>query len=75
MQKTFKTVARITGGIVLLLVGVLGLFLPILQGWLFLGAGLLLLFPKNTKTGRRIRTWMKEKRSQVAERIRRRKGR
>ncbi|MCX7817677.1 MAG: hypothetical protein N2652_00425 [Kiritimatiellae bacterium] len=34
---------RLGGGVALLVLGVLGLFLPVLQGLLFLGAGLALL--------------------------------
>src|SRR5262245_35743696 len=38
-----KRIVRIVAGVVFLVLGVLGLFLPILQGVLFLGVGLLLL--------------------------------
>ena len=75
MQDTVKRALRITGGILLLGLGVLGLFLPILQGWLFLGMGLLLLFPKDTRIGRRIRSWLKDKQGDLKDRIDARLGR
>mgnify|MGYP007065733507 CR=1 FL=1 len=75
MRDTVKRAIRITGGILLLGLGVLGLFLPILQGWLFLGMGLLLLFPKDTRMGRRIRAWLKEKQGDLKQRIDARLGR
>ncbi len=43
MRPDFRRIARLIGGWALLLLGVVGLFLPILQGWLFLLAGLLIL--------------------------------
>ena len=74
MKKTVKAMIRIIGGSVLLLLGVLGLFLPILQGWLFLALGLLVIFPKDTKAGRRIRAWLTKKKGQVMERFRKRRS-
>ncbi|MBW1981085.1 MAG: hypothetical protein JRJ12_07670 [Deltaproteobacteria bacterium] len=41
------TVLRYLAGIVFLILGVIGLFLPILQGVFFILVGLLLLFPRN----------------------------
>lgn len=75
MRETVRHTLRITGGILLMGLGILGLFLPILQGWLFLGMGLLLLFPKDTWLGRKIRAWLKEKRGDLRDRIDRRLGR
>ncbi|MFO7768361.1 MAG: hypothetical protein R6W82_05340 [bacterium] len=75
MRETVKRGLRITGGVLLLVLGVLGLFLPILQGWLFLGMGLLLLFPRDTRTGRRIRAWLKRRREGLREGIEERMGR
>ncbi len=43
MRPDFRRMARLIGGWALLLLGVVGLFLPILQGLLFLLAGLLIL--------------------------------
>jgi len=40
---SLKSAARLTGGIVLTLIGVAGLVLPILPGWLFLIPGLMIL--------------------------------
>ena len=43
MKRTAKRVARIAVGVLLLVLGVIGLFLPILQGLLFLALGAVLL--------------------------------
>ena len=43
MRSDFRRIARLISGWALLLLGVVGLFLPILQGSLFLLAGLLIL--------------------------------
>lgn len=37
---------RLSLGLVLLLIGIVGLFLPVLQGWLMIGMGALLLAPE-----------------------------
>ena len=53
---------RITAGVVLILAGVVGGFIPILQGWVFILAGISLLSPES-RTARRIllsiRLWAK----------------
>ncbi|MFP3869205.1 MAG: hypothetical protein ACLFUU_13815 [Desulfobacteraceae bacterium] len=38
-----RRIVRITAGVILILLGIPGLVLPILQGWLFLALGALLL--------------------------------
>ena len=38
-----KKLARITFGVVLVIIGIIGGFLPILQGWMFLIPGLIIL--------------------------------
>lgn len=43
MHSDFRRLARLIGGWALLLLGVVGLFLPIVQGFLFLLAGLFIL--------------------------------
>lgn len=43
-------VVRITLGIVFLILGVIGGFIPILQGWVFILLGVLVLFPKSKFT-------------------------
>jgi len=43
LSVNLKDVARLTGGIVLTLIGIAGLLLPILPGWLFLIPGLMIL--------------------------------
>jgi uncharacterized membrane protein YbaN (DUF454 family) len=41
------TILRYVAGIVFLILGIIGLFLPILQGILFILIGLALIFPRN----------------------------
>lgn len=40
---------RITAGVALLLIGIIGLLIPILQGWLFLALAVPLISPKHGK--------------------------
>lgn len=46
MKRSVRRFTRLGLGILSLSVGLAGLFLPILQGWLFLGIGALLLSPE-----------------------------
>lgn len=46
-------------GSALVLVGIVGLFLPILQGWLMIFAGLAMLSP-HSRHARRILNWLKD---------------
>lgn len=45
MNKKIKKIIRITSGILLILAGIAGLFLPILQGIAMIIAGILLVHP------------------------------
>lgn len=53
-------VIAITSGSALILFGIAGLFLPILQGWLMIIAGLAVLSPYSRRA-RRIMNYLKEK--------------
>jgi hypothetical protein len=53
-------VLRLSVGGVLLLVGVIGLFVPILQGWLFIFAGLSVMAPESP-TAHRALDWTKSR--------------
>lgn len=53
-------VIAITSGSALILFGIAGLFLPILQGWLMIIAGLAVLSPYSRRA-RRIMNFLKEK--------------
>jgi hypothetical protein len=46
-QESRMTILRYVAGIVFLILGIIGLFLPILQGILFILIGLALIFPRN----------------------------
>jgi hypothetical protein len=55
-----RAAARITGGVVLVIVGIIGLILPIMPGWIFLIPGLVMLsdyFPPI----KRLVEWAKKK--------------
>jgi uncharacterized protein len=54
MKKKFKRILVISLGIFFLLLGVVGLVLPVLQGWLFIAIGLLLL----SMYSPRLRAWI-----------------
>ena len=54
MHASVRRVIRICLGILLILLGIAGLFLPLLQGMLFISAGILLLAPNS-----RISQWIK----------------
>lgn len=61
-----KGVLRHVAGWGFLLLGVAGLFLPVLQGWLFIGLGALLLSP-DVPVFRRLLDWI-ERRSPTLKR-------
>jgi uncharacterized protein YqgC (DUF456 family) len=69
--KTVLPIFRKIAGGILLLTGIAGLFLPILQGWLMIFAGLLLLFPEESAAGRSMRAWIRERKAALAERLER----
>ncbi len=73
MNKAFKSVLRRLAGIILLLLGFAGLFLPGLQGILMIAGGLLILFPEDTVMGRKLRRWLKEKRSRLHNQLEKKK--
>ncbi len=52
--------ARLGGGILLLIAGVISGFLPVLQGWMFILAGLALMAPESRRA-RELLDWAKEK--------------
>lgn len=66
MAGPMKTVIRHVAGWGFLLLGVAGLFLPVLQGWLFIGLGALLLSP-DVRFFRRLLEWI-ERRSPLLKR-------
>lgn len=58
--RTAIRVARIVGGVAFLVLGVIGLFLPFLQGILFLGIGMALL-SQESERARRWSEWLQER--------------
>ncbi len=52
----WSAAAAIIAGVVLLIIGTMGLVLPILPGWLLIGAGVILLAPHVSFCRRLIRT-------------------
>jgi uncharacterized membrane protein YbaN (DUF454 family) len=69
MTRYAKHLARIIGGILLVLIGIVGLILPIMPGWVFIIPGLMLLadyFPPI----RRLLDWAREKLEENKVRLR-----
>lgn len=67
---------RLSAGVVLLVVGAVGLFLPVLQGWLMIGLGAILLAPE-VPVFRRVLDWVERRYPRLAGplgRLRRRIG-
>lgn len=61
MYANLKPILRITAGVILLLLGIIGLFLPILQGWLLIFIAIPLIHPEyGKKMVEKLKTW-KEK--------------
>jgi len=60
MKRQVERVARLTIGSILLLIGVIGGFIPILQGWIFVIAGLKLMAPESRRA-RRALDWARSK--------------
>ena len=58
--RLFWKILSISFGSLLILVGIAGLFLPILQGWLMILAGLAILSP-HSERARAIMSWLKRK--------------
>ena len=60
-RKRFSRELRIGTGIVLIVVGLVGIVVPVLPGWTPLAFGILLLAPK-TRFSRWVRKWLKKMR-------------
>ena len=60
MKRQALRVFRLTVGSILLIVGVIGGFIPVFQGWVFVLAGLGLL-SQESEHGRRLREWAKQR--------------
>ena len=60
MQRKIIRVVRLGGGLTLISVGVIGGFIPILQGWVFVIAGLTLVAPESRRATRLL-AWVKER--------------
>ncbi len=67
MYSNLKNTLRIAAGIALLLVGIIGLLLPILQGWLFILIAIPLISPEH---GKRMMAKLKEWKDKYALRRR-----
>jgi Flp pilus assembly protein TadB len=66
-----KRVLRISLGVLLLILGVIGGFLPVLQGWVFILAGLAVL-SVDFLWARRLREQIKDKAQKAVDKVRRR---
>ena len=70
MKRATRRILRMILGVLSLLIGVAGLFLPILQGWLFLGIGALLLSP-DVPPLRRLTRYVERRFPKVGKKMRR----
>jgi hypothetical protein len=55
-----KKILRISAGVGLILIGIVGLILPVMPGWIFIIPGLVIL-AEYSKSARRLLDWLKEK--------------
>ena len=69
LHRTIRRVLAITAGIILIAVGIAGLILPLLPGWPFIAAGIILLWPKT-----RLAIWLKHLPARIREWFRKRRG-
>ena len=69
LHRTIRRMLAITAGIILIAVGIAGLILPLLPGWPFIAAGIILLWPKT-----RMATWLKHLPARIREWFRKRRG-
>lgn len=60
LRKQVVRYARLAIGLLLIVLGVIGGFIPILQGWVFVLAGLTLMAPES-RCARRLLDWAKTK--------------
>lgn len=72
MYKDLLAVLRVAAGIMLLLLGIIGLFLPILQGWLLIFIAIPLISPAH---GKKMVEKLKEFRAKIIQKWRMRKVR
>ncbi len=68
MKIVVKRIIILTLGWLFLILGVIGLFLPILQGFLFIGIGLAVL-SKESETAKRILLWVKKRYPQAYQQL------
>lgn len=62
MTQHLKYFLRLFLGAILLILGLAGLFLPVLQGWLFITLGFVLLYPvQGKKLARKLKKKLKQK--------------
>lgn len=60
MRRQALRIARLSAGSVLILVGVIGGFIPVLQGWVFIVAGLSILAQESDRA-RALLDWVRER--------------
>jgi hypothetical protein len=70
MKLATRRILRIFLGVLFLLLGVAGLFRPVLQGWLFIGIGALLLSPE-IKPFHSVLQWLEKRYPKIGKKIQR----
>jgi uncharacterized membrane protein YbaN (DUF454 family) len=71
MKQKNKHLIRISLGIILIIIGIIGLFLPILQGILFIGAGILLL---QNKSWKEVKEFIQDSKEKIKKRLRKKRN-
>lgn len=69
MYRNLITVVRVSVGIMLLMLGIIGLLLPVLQGWLLIFVAIPIISPRHGKQmvaklkewGRKLTTWWRKR--------------
>jgi len=69
MKTLVARTIRIVSGIAMLLLSIVGFLLPIMPGWPFLLAGVILLWPQS-----RLATWVKKKYVRIRMNLKKRKA-
>ena len=73
MTDSIKKLLKKAAGAALVGIGAIGMIVPGIQGIVTLSAGLLLLYPEDTRKGRRIRAWIERKEAEATADLERRR--
>ncbi len=69
MNKTPATIIRQIGGVTVAVIGCAGLVLPVVPGWLLIGAGAIILLPGDSHAGKAIRRRLRRREDALIARL------